>query len=198
MYLSFVRRKESKPNSKLTLKRRYYRTVYQLGTNRRQKANVFLSSCFVWLLALLWVVTLWLGSKLRRKRNEEMAMPLSAWNESELNSIYTTQGMQRYWGLAVSAPASVSLTLGFCSRAIIDFRVSYQIYLECRTLDDSSDGAVSSPSECALRTSTPKRGRRRIRWFGVIIKGFTLHRDPFDLWYRVVVAVNRQGESVGL
>lgn len=196
MYLSFVRRKESKPNSKLTLKRRYYRTVYQLGTNRRQKANVLLCSCFVLRLALLWVVTLWLGSKLRRKRNEEMAMPLSAWNESELNSTYIPRKVCSVIENGLSQPASVSSTPGFCSRAIIDFRVSYQIYLECRTLDESSDGAVSSPSECASRTSTAKRGRRRIRWFGVIIKDFPLHRDPFDLWYRVVVAANRQGERV--
>lgn len=67
------------PNWRRTL--RYYRTVYQLGTNRRQKANVFrfslAASCHT--LAANWID--WRIRKLKQKikKKKWRAMPLSAW-----------------------------------------------------------------------------------------------------------------------
>lgn len=129
MYLSFVWRKELNRNSKLTLKRRHYRTVCinwaRIEATKKRMFHNLQSQ-------RLWVVT-HIGCE--QKRNEEMAMPLSTWIGITFHTKLYAIGMCRKWAICERV---VCLFAAFCSRCDNWLsRVELNLSREWRTLDSN-------------------------------------------------------------
>lgn len=203
MYLPFVCGERNRnPNSKLTLNIRHYRTVYQLGTNRRQKANVsrfsLAASCHT--LAANWID--WRIQNWSKTKNEKKwrAMPLSAWIGIKIHTKCETQCVYRKWAIRERV---VCRFYGFCSRAralarsqaIIDSRVSNQI---CLASVRVAHTFVAWTEPSCRHVNMPPHINDDDGYVDLVssLKIFRVALDSFDLWYLVVDVVNRW-ESVG-